>query len=61
MGGAEIICSQCGMLARLIRLEGEVFPVGHTEKPKLFQIIECPQCGRREQSDGHDRSGRGVK
>jgi hypothetical protein len=60
MNGTEVVCSKCGALARLTSSEGEVFPFERTEKPMLFQVIECPQCGRREQPDGHDGYGRAV-
>jgi hypothetical protein len=60
MSGAEVVCGQCGMEAKFVSLEGEVFPVRPTERPMLFQIIECPQCGRREQPDGHDGRGGAI-
>jgi hypothetical protein len=50
MNGTEIKCRRCGMMARLISVEGEVFAA----RPRLLQIIECPQCGSREQLDGAD-------
>jgi hypothetical protein len=61
MSGAEVTCSQCGNLARLISHEGEVFPVRRTERPMLFDVIECPHCGRREQPDGHDGHGHSIE
>lgn len=61
MSGAEVICSQCGMRSHLDSLEGEVFPVRRTDRPMLFQVIECPQCGRREQPDGHDGHGGSIE
>ncbi len=57
MSGAKVVCSQCGKVARLISYEGEVFPIRRTDRPMLFQIIECPKCGQREQPDGHDGHG----
>ncbi len=50
MNGIEVKCGRCGMMARLIRVEGQVFAT----RPILFQIIECPTCGPREQPDGQD-------
>jgi hypothetical protein len=60
MSGADVICSQCGNMACLVSLEGEVFPAKPTDRPMLFQIIDCPQCGRREQPDNHDGFGRAI-
>jgi hypothetical protein len=60
MSGTGVICSQCGMVSRLVSLEGEIFPSRHTERPMLFQVIECPQCGRLEQPDGHDGRGGAI-
>ena len=57
MSGHEVTCSQCGSRARLLSLEGEVFPTQRPERLMLFQLIDCPQCGRREQPDGHDGYG----
>jgi hypothetical protein len=54
MSRADVICSQCGTVARLLSVEGQVFPAQPTERPLLFQIIDCPRCGRREQPDGDD-------
>jgi DNA-directed RNA polymerase subunit RPC12/RpoP len=60
MSGADPTCRQCGTRARLLSLEGEVFPVSVTERPMLFQVIDCPHCGRREQPDGHDGKGGAI-
>jgi hypothetical protein len=57
MSSAEVHCSQCGTVAHIVRVEGDIFPVRRTDKPMLFQIIDCPRCGRREQPDGHDGHG----
>jgi hypothetical protein len=57
MSRADVICSHCGTLARLLSVEGQVISVRRTERPMLFQIIDCPKCGRREQPDGHDGMG----
>ena len=54
MSRADVTCSQCGTVARLLSVEGQVFPAQPTQRPMLFQIIDCPKCGRREQPDGHD-------
>jgi hypothetical protein len=34
--------------------------VAHTERPMLFQVIDCPRCGSREQPDGHDGYGGAI-
>ena len=57
MSGADTTCSQCGMVANLVSLEGEVFPSRATDRPMLFQVIECPNCGVRDQPYGHDGRG----
>jgi hypothetical protein len=57
MSRTDVICSQCGTVARLLSVEGQVFPAQSTQRPMLFQIIDCPQCGPREQPDGHDGHG----
>jgi hypothetical protein len=54
MSRAEVICSQCGSVARLLSVEGALFPARTSEKPILFQVIDCPKCGQREQPDGHN-------
>jgi hypothetical protein len=60
MSSTEVICSQCGTVALLLGLEGQVFPARSSERPKLFQIIDCPQCGRREQLDGDHGNGGAI-
>jgi len=57
MSGNDVICNRCGATARLVRLEGEVFHVPSNGKPPLFQIIECPRCGQREQLESHEMQG----
>jgi hypothetical protein len=57
MSRTDVICSQCGTVARLLSVEGQIFPAQSTQRPMLFQIIDCPQCGEREQPDGHDGIG----
>jgi hypothetical protein len=42
------------MVADLVSLEGELFPQRPGGRPALFQIIDCPQCGEREQPLRHD-------
>jgi hypothetical protein len=37
------------MIARHVSFEGQIFPASSGEKPALTQVIDCPQCGRREQ------------
>jgi hypothetical protein len=54
MSATNVVCSQCGNIAQLISTEGQLFPAQSTERPMLFQIIDCPTCGEREQPDGHD-------
>jgi hypothetical protein len=49
MNSTEVRCSQCGMIARHVSFEGQIFPASSGEKPALTQVIDCPQCGRREQ------------
>jgi hypothetical protein len=61
MSGSDIKCGQCGMVANVISLEGEIFPTRATERPMLFQVIECPNCGRRDQPDGHDGRGGAIR
>jgi hypothetical protein len=42
-------CNKCGGEAILRSTEGEFFPRRGTDKPRVFQVIDCPNCGRREQ------------
>jgi len=60
MSATEVICRQCGGFARLLSTEGQVFPARASGLPLVFQIIDCPKCGKREQPDGHDGTGRPI-
>jgi hypothetical protein len=60
MSTTEVICRQCGSVARILSTEGQLFPAGPTDRTLLFHIIDCPRCGKREQPDGHDGRGGAI-
>ena len=60
MSTTEVICRQCGSVARILSTEGQLFPARPTERPLMFYIIDCPKCGEREQPDGHDGRGNSI-
>jgi hypothetical protein len=57
MSATEVICRQCGGLARLLRTEGQLFAERMPGLPVLFQVIDCPKCGEREQAERRDGKG----
>lgn len=45
----RVACDRCGSMATLIATEGEFFPPQGRDHQKVFQTIDCPNCGQLEQ------------
>jgi predicted nucleic-acid-binding Zn-ribbon protein len=51
MRHTTVHCERCGAEARLIATEGSWLFDDSKAKARVMQIIECPKCGQREQSE----------
>ena len=49
MGHQTVKCNRCRAVARVLATEGELFPKGN--KPRVIVVIDCPNCGQREQPE----------
>lgn len=56
MGKATVVCERCSCVAIIVSTEGELFPADPKAGPKLVHTIDCPTCGRREQSESAHKS-----
>jgi transcription elongation factor Elf1 len=45
----QVICNSCGATAVVRATEGELYPPPGQSKSRVFLVIDCPNCGRREQ------------
>jgi hypothetical protein len=56
MGRTSVQCDLCKSVAVVIGTKGELCLRDPTARARTILIIECPKCGRREQSEAPNHS-----
>jgi len=51
MAPREVECEKCQSEATVKRVEGEMRLGETANKPRIILIIDCPNCGEREQQE----------
>ena len=47
----KVVCEKCGSEATLKRVEGQLILSDPSERSSVILIIDCPECGEREQRE----------